>query len=1057
MESLLFVFGKRAKRMRLNKLNELIHNSSTQNNLKFARVTIFFKEIKDIEDEKFEDIPGSEFILSREVYKNGSSKYFLNNRDIGFDALCEILNKKGIDLKHNRFLILQGEVEQISMMKPKASTSGDEGLLEFLEDIIGTNRYVSLIEKVSTDIDELSEIKTQKANRVKLTKNELDQLEDIKNASTEYYKKEKELHIFGHLDFLIKRHQINKQILECQTKIQAHNDALSAIDKKIQEKVQENSYIIEEHKKIKKEQDVLVQKKNDLTKEMDSLDELDKVKRADIENYSKNISKAKTALEKSNKNYQTQSENIQNARNDLPKKSKELAELSDMKKALEKYINEKEQDLFEKTEKIQVKKREVEKQILPYEEKINQNKFQIEQNNSTINLMGQKFEKINADVVAVREKKADCERVISEKKEAMGKGQDAIDIIEAQLKESREILGKANADLETKYKTTQNLLAKLSEIKSSNQERTQKNNILDSLLKAQQEGKLGGIYGRLGDLGVIDSKYDIAVTTACAHLDSILVENVEHSQKCLDFLKKNGIGRATFLILDKISWVESKMRENFRAPNGCERLYDLIRCKNQRLYAAFYYALRNTLVAPDLRTATSVAYGSVRHRVVTINGELIENSGTMSGGGKPRRGGMSSKEFTEDYSQDYINRLTQEYENMVKEFEIAKIERNSLETRCNKLNSQLQESLIFKNKTENEVISIQKMLTETDKNLSSLNKEFDKYQKDMSNLEELKKVNSELEQKSVELIEESKSLREELEQIEIEIKKIGGDEFNKKKEELKNIKKRMDTLEKEINTMRNLTQNAAEVLEKIKDEIEHKEKVIKDYENLIDEIKMELDNIEKKGMEFIAQIEVCHRDIANLNEKFNNKSKEVEELKVAIRKMRDEQEKLKGEISEIGAEIKKLEKNEKLINDDLNKNKKSFKKLVEEFGFIDDFEKEIKCINAGKNHQYNAGGMLVDDEENQMDVENSLDEEEQEIEAEENKRGKIRKVSNNYRKYVDPKFMEYAFKMEELDDLSKSTKEIAYEYTMLQTKINDMKPNMNAILVYKNKVKKFIK
>ena len=50
MESLLFVFGKRAKKMRLSKLNELIHNSTDQNNLRFARVSVYFKEIREIKD-----------------------------------------------------------------------------------------------------------------------------------------------------------------------------------------------------------------------------------------------------------------------------------------------------------------------------------------------------------------------------------------------------------------------------------------------------------------------------------------------------------------------------------------------------------------------------------------------------------------------------------------------------------------------------------------------------------------------------------------------------------------------------------------------------------------------------------------------------------------------------------------------------------------------------------------------------------------------------------------------------------------------------------------------
>ena len=47
MESLLFVFGKRAKKMRLSKLSDLIHNSASLKSLRYARVSIFFKEIKE--------------------------------------------------------------------------------------------------------------------------------------------------------------------------------------------------------------------------------------------------------------------------------------------------------------------------------------------------------------------------------------------------------------------------------------------------------------------------------------------------------------------------------------------------------------------------------------------------------------------------------------------------------------------------------------------------------------------------------------------------------------------------------------------------------------------------------------------------------------------------------------------------------------------------------------------------------------------------------------------------------------------------------------------------
>ena len=44
---------------------------------------------------------------------------------------------------------MQGEVEQISLMKPKAEDKNDTGLLEYLEDIIGTDKYIPMIEEES--------------------------------------------------------------------------------------------------------------------------------------------------------------------------------------------------------------------------------------------------------------------------------------------------------------------------------------------------------------------------------------------------------------------------------------------------------------------------------------------------------------------------------------------------------------------------------------------------------------------------------------------------------------------------------------------------------------------------------------------------------------------------------------------------------------------------------------------------------------------------------------------------------------------------------------------
>jgi chromosome segregation ATPase len=154
-----------------------------------------------------------------------------------------------------------------------------------------------------------------------------------------------------------------------------------------------------------------------------------------------------------------------------------------------------------------------------------------------------------------------------------------------------------------------------------------------------------GFHGRLGSLGTIDGKYDVAVTTACGALSWLVVDDADAGQACVEFLRANNLGRAKFIMLDKVAWIGERMGAAFAAPEGVPRLFDLVRPRDGRFAPAFYFALRNTLVAADMDQAVRIAYvdGVATHRVVTLTGELIDTTGTMSGGGKaPRRGGMSA-------------------------------------------------------------------------------------------------------------------------------------------------------------------------------------------------------------------------------------------------------------------------------------------------------------------------------------------------------------------------------------------------------------------------------
>lgn len=77
--------------------------------------------------------------------------------------MTTLLRDRGIDLDHKRFLILQGEVESIAQMKAKAGNEHEDGLLEYLEDIIGTSKYKTPIEEAAAEVETLNEVCMEKS------------------------------------------------------------------------------------------------------------------------------------------------------------------------------------------------------------------------------------------------------------------------------------------------------------------------------------------------------------------------------------------------------------------------------------------------------------------------------------------------------------------------------------------------------------------------------------------------------------------------------------------------------------------------------------------------------------------------------------------------------------------------------------------------------------------------------------------------------------------------------------------------------------------------------
>ena len=247
IESLLFVFGKRAKRMRLNKLSELIHSSAQHaQDVHHAAVEVHFQDIYDDEEEQdlFEVVPGSTFTVARRVDRSSHSKYLIDGRESTFKEVCELLQGKGIDLEHNRFLILQGEVESISLMKPMATNPNETGLLEYLEDIIGSVKYIESIGELEKSLENTNDERIEKANRVKAAQVELQALESEKDIAVSYIQREREYMLLTNMLYFIELGAGVKLYNESIAAIQELREALKVSKAELQEKLSANKQMV---------------------------------------------------------------------------------------------------------------------------------------------------------------------------------------------------------------------------------------------------------------------------------------------------------------------------------------------------------------------------------------------------------------------------------------------------------------------------------------------------------------------------------------------------------------------------------------------------------------------------------------------------------------------------------------------------------------------------------------------------------------------------------------------------------------------------------------------
>lgn len=165
---------------------------------------------------------------------------------------------------------------------------------------------------------------------------------------------------------------------------------------------------------------------------------------------------------------------------------------------------------------------------------------------------------------------------------------------------------------------------------------------VEAVLAARDQGKLRGIHGTIAELADVDKKLQLAMEVAAGgKMQAIVTETDEDAAAAIEHLKRNKLGRATFLPLNKMvpGRPAGKPLMAVRAPDAEGFAIDLLEFEEQ-YRPAFWYVFRDTVVVKTLDAARKLMGGV---RLVTLEGDLIDAGGAMTGGDKAAARGPQVK------------------------------------------------------------------------------------------------------------------------------------------------------------------------------------------------------------------------------------------------------------------------------------------------------------------------------------------------------------------------------------------------------------------------------
>lgn len=905
IDSILFALGLSTSRtLRAEKLFHLISTHTKRNE---AIVKVTFAETED----------GQDFSITRKIKKSSqgyNSVYYLNDKAATLTEIHTLLEKYNIT-PNSYNVMMQGDVTSItncSALDRRRIIDEIAGIADFDRRIDQANNELSTVEqRVEKSSLILSEVDTR-----------LEQLKEEREVALKYQKlKEEKTSLEGQIN-TVKFFDL-KRNLE-----QAHANILDFTKKKKQEEAKHKdleerlTLIKSKHQEISE----LVREKGEaqqieIKKQAEETKGAIERKQAAITYADKQIQDGLKSMENSKNGIEVQKKKIIDTELKIKLKKDEIKGIeenialqkAELKKILEEMTGlnqtadqhiERRNQLRKELETLQDKENNLIKDKLPLESELAALQKEVQAAKEQV----EKFEEFKKNFFSNKD-------LISTQVEELKREMEDLKIVQQNalhgLDTTKNEIADINHNINMAYRKVSSMEAQKAAVEEANFGRA-----IDTVMNA----RLKGVHAPLVKLGKVDKEYSTALEIAIGgRMTHVVVDDEHVGSVAIELLKSSNAGRATFIPLSKLKSCPSKLALP-KEKGVVDYAINLIDFDDKYL-DAFYYAVGDTLVVEDLSCAKKLMG---KYRVVTLQGEIIEKSGSMTGG-SVRKTGLSFSQNDDEELEKFKSRIKAmeknlgELENkrisLEKKLEDVRSNYSNTMTEYNKANMEL--GNLVKNSQENEKLieEKQEFIKVSEPKIEEISKKLDKMEENhITVTESLQELQVEIEKvESLINDEDLKDLKEKTESTEFEIKRFNTNlnnansdlsEFGReiaffnnlietKEEEIKNIEKNNITLEKDKQTY------STEIVE-LKDKLEDLEKQIEQINEKLGELLKQRDEINNELLELEKQKHLHSSDIERISE-------QIESFKARRRELEPQLETAKTELEDSGVEVNKLE------------------------------------------------------------------------------------------------------------------------------------------------------